>query len=52
MTSVTHAHRRVHQFDKVEQFAVTHPGQASWEMLNTMMGNAADFYTSLGIPHR
>lgn len=45
-------HCRVHQFDKVEQFAVTPPGQASWEMLSTMITNASDFYDSLGIPHR
>ncbi|KAF5829042.1 hypothetical protein DUNSADRAFT_16646 [Dunaliella salina] len=44
---------RVHQFDKVEQFAVTQPdGKASWQMMDSMVQNAQDFYTSLGLPHR
>lgn len=41
----------MHQFDKVEQFAVAHP-RGSWAMLDEMVGHAADFYTSLGLPHR
>ncbi|KAJ9507219.1 hypothetical protein QJQ45_004780 [Haematococcus lacustris] len=43
---------RVHQFDKVEQFAITAPGQPSWDMLDRMVQTAQDFYTSLQLPHR
>jgi seryl-tRNA synthetase len=44
---------RVHQFDKVEQFAVAPPDPAaSSALLQDMLRNASDFYTSLGIPHR
>ncbi|GFH09742.1 AA_TRNA_LIGASE_II domain-containing protein, partial [Haematococcus lacustris] len=43
---------RVHQFDKVEQFAITSPGQPSWDMLDRMVQTAQDFYTSLQLPHR
>lgn len=36
---------RVHQFEKVEQFVVTSPDDnASWEMLDEMLGNAEAFY--------
>jgi seryl-tRNA synthetase len=36
---------RVHQFEKVEQFVVTSPDDnASWEMLDEMLGNAESFY--------
>lgn len=44
---------RVHQFDKIEQFVVTKPDDgASWEMLETLIGNAEEFYTSLGLPYQ
>lgn len=42
---------RVHQFEKVEQFCITHPDK-SWEMFDVMIGNAEAFYQSLGIPYR
>ncbi|KAF7965344.1 hypothetical protein HWV62_44780 [Athelia sp. TMB] len=42
---------RVHQFEKVEQFCITHP-EKSWEMFDVMVGNAEAFYQSLGIPYR
>jgi seryl-tRNA synthetase len=44
---------RVHQFDKVEQFALTRPDEkTSREMMDSMVSNAQDFYTALGLPHR
>ena len=44
---------RVHQFEKIEQFAVTSPeGRESWEMQEVMIQNSKDFYESLGIPYR
>lgn len=47
------ARHRVHQFDKVEQFAATSPSlKESEAMLQEMVRNASDFYTTLGIPHR
>ena len=42
---------RVHQFEKVEQFCITHP-EKSWEMLEQMIGTSEEFYQSLGIPYR
>ena len=44
---------RVHQFDKVEMFSLTHPGgdHSSREM-EGLVRNAGDFYSSLEIPHR
>lgn len=42
---------RVHQFEKVEQFCVTHPDK-SWEMLDEMMSISQKFYDSLGISYR
>lgn len=42
---------RVHQFEKVEQFCITHP-EKSWEMLEQMIGASEEFYQSLGIPYR
>eukprot|EP01029_Cantina_marsupialis_P005919 TRINITY_DN1641_c0_g1_i3.p1 TRINITY_DN1641_c0_g1~~TRINITY_DN1641_c0_g1_i3.p1 ORF type:complete len:460 (+),score=156.34 TRINITY_DN1641_c0_g1_i3:68-1447(+) len=42
---------RVHQFDKIEQFAVTEP-EKSWEMHEQMINTAEEFYKSLGIPYR
>ncbi|KAJ1492354.1 hypothetical protein T484DRAFT_1664269, partial [Baffinella frigidus] len=44
---------RVHQFEKIEQFCVTSPeDDASWTMLEEMIGASEDFYQSLGIPYR
>jgi len=42
---------RVHQFEKVEQFFLTHPDK-SWEAFEEMVGNSRDFMESLGLPHR
>jgi len=41
---------RVHQFEKVEQFAITEPNK-SWEMHEKMLGVAEKFYQSLNIPY-
>ncbi|KAK4531499.1 hypothetical protein CCYA_CCYA08G2356 [Cyanidiococcus yangmingshanensis] len=44
---------RVHQFEKIEQFAVTSPlDGASWEMMERLLANCEEFYQSLGIPYR
>jgi len=44
---------RVHQFDKVEQFCLTSPhDDASWKMLEEMIGNAEEFCTALGLPYQ
>ena len=44
---------RVHQFEKIEQFCITEPGNnKSWEMLEEMIGNAEEFNKVLGIPYR
>ena len=46
-------HDRVHQFEKVEQFCITPPdSDESWRMMDEMMGHAAEFYASLGLPYR
>lgn len=42
---------RVHQFEKVEQFAVTEC-ENSWDMMKYMINTAEDFYKSLGISYR
>jgi len=42
---------RVHQFDKIEQFVLTHP-EHSWEMFEELMANAEGFYQSLGLPYQ
>lgn len=42
---------RVHQFEKVEQFCITDPDK-SWEMMEEMIGNAEEFYQSLGLSYR
>ncbi|KAI0340455.1 serine-tRNA ligase [Trametopsis cervina] len=42
---------RVHQFEKVEQFVITHP-EKSWEMLDQMVATSEEFYQSLGLPYR
>lgn len=44
---------RVHQFEKIEQFCITSPrDNKSWEMFETMIGNAEEFNKQLGIPYR
>ncbi|GAB5373184.1 hypothetical protein AAMO2058_001728400 [Amorphochlora amoebiformis] len=42
---------RVHNFEKVEQFAITAPGD-SWRVQEKFLENAKHFYKSLGIPYR
>ena len=42
---------RVHQFDKVEQFAFARP-EESWVEHERMLGVAEEFYRELGLPHR
>jgi seryl-tRNA synthetase len=43
----------VHQFEKIEQFCITEPGEEkSWAMLEEMIGNAEEFNKVLGIPYR
>ena len=44
---------RVHQFEKIEQFVITSPhDDASWKVLDEMIGNAEEFCQLLGIPYR
>ncbi|EOD24043.1 Seryl-tRNA synthetase, partial [Emiliania huxleyi CCMP1516] len=44
---------RVHQFEKVEQFAITSPeGKTSWDEQERMIQTSMDFYQSLGIPYK
>lgn len=44
---------RVHQFDKIEQFCVTSPDDnISYEMLETMINNAEEFYKSIGLTYQ
>lgn len=42
---------RVHQFEKVEQFAFTRP-EESWTEHERMLEISESFYRSLGLPHR
>jgi len=42
---------RVHQFEKIEQFCITHPDK-SWEMHEEMLHLSEEFYQSLGIPYQ
>lgn len=36
---------RIHQFEKIEQFVICSPeGNASWEIMEEMLGNAEAFY--------
>jgi len=42
---------RVHQFEKVEQFVITHP-EKSWEAHEEMLKTSEEFYQALGIPYR
>jgi seryl-tRNA synthetase len=42
---------RVHQFEKVEQFAFAKP-EESWAIHEEMLKNSEEFFQLLGIPHR
>ncbi|KAF1839046.1 seryl-tRNA synthetase [Decorospora gaudefroyi] len=42
---------RIHQFEKVEQFLITHP-EKSWEAFDEMLANSEEFYQSLGLPYQ
>lgn len=42
---------RVHQFYKVEQFAVSKP-EDSWKMFDEMIGNAEEIFKKLELPYR
>ena len=42
---------RVHQFEKVEQFAFSKP-EDSWKLQLNMLENTKEFYQKLGIPYR
>lgn len=43
---------RIHQFEKVEQFVIASPeGDASWQLMDEMLGNAEEFYQALGLPY-
>ncbi|MDP2435814.1 MAG: serine--tRNA ligase [archaeon] len=42
---------RVHQFDKIEQFAITSP-ETSWDMHEEMTRNSEEFLQSLGLSYR
>eukprot|EP01097_Dermamoeba_algensis_P000781 TRINITY_DN1279_c0_g1_i2.p1 TRINITY_DN1279_c0_g1~~TRINITY_DN1279_c0_g1_i2.p1 ORF type:complete len:259 (-),score=64.19 TRINITY_DN1279_c0_g1_i2:865-1641(-) len=42
---------RVHQFEKIEQFAITEP-EKSWEMHELLLKNAEEFLQALGLPYQ
>ncbi|CAZ83338.1 unnamed protein product [Tuber melanosporum] len=42
---------RVHQFEKLEQFVITHP-EKSWEAFDEIINYSEEFYKSLNIPYR
>lgn len=42
---------RIHQFEKVEQFLITHP-EKSWEAFEEMLATSEEFYQSLGLPYQ
>lgn len=42
---------RVHQFEKIEQFCITHPDKSAEEH-ERMLGIAEEFYQSLNLPYR
>ncbi|KAF2253656.1 seryl-tRNA synthetase [Trematosphaeria pertusa] len=42
---------RIHQFEKVEQFLITHP-EKSWEAFESMIATSEEFYQSLGLPYQ
>eukprot|EP00766_Chilomastix_caulleryi_P000587 gnl/Chilomastix_caulleri/1572.p1 GENE.gnl/Chilomastix_caulleri/1572~~gnl/Chilomastix_caulleri/1572.p1 ORF type:complete len:270 (+),score=114.18 gnl/Chilomastix_caulleri/1572:79-810(+) len=44
---------RIHQFEKIEQFCITtNADGVSWKVFEEMIGNAKEFYESLGIGYR
>ena len=44
---------RIHQFEKIEQFCITSNAEGiSWKVFDEMIGNAKEFYESLGIGYR
>ncbi len=42
---------RVHQFNKVEQFSLTHP-ESSWDELEVLLANTEGLVRELGLPYR
>lgn len=42
---------RVHQFNKVEQFSLTHPGR-SWDELELLLANTEELVRDLGLSYR
>jgi hypothetical protein len=43
----------VHQFEKVEQFAICSPhDNTSWQVFDEMVATAEAFYQSLGLPYQ
>jgi seryl-tRNA synthetase len=42
---------RVHQFNKVEQFALTRP-EESWDELELLLANTEELVRELGLPYR
>lgn len=42
---------RVHQFEKIEQFAITTP-ETSWQVHEEMISTCEEFYRSLQLPYR
>ncbi|KAF2637842.1 serine-tRNA ligase [Massarina eburnea CBS 473.64] len=42
---------RIHQFEKVEQFLLTHP-EKSFEAFEEMLQTSEEFYQSLGLPYQ
>lgn len=42
---------RVHQFQKIEQFAITNP-EDSWDEMDRMIKISAEFYDTLGLKYR
>jgi seryl-tRNA synthetase len=47
----THGMFRVHQFNKVEQFALTRP-EDSWDELELLLANTEELVQALGLPYR
>ena len=47
----THGMIRVHQFNKVEQFALTGPGR-SWDEHELLLANTEELVRDLGLPYR
>ncbi|KAF2416694.1 serine-tRNA ligase [Tothia fuscella] len=42
---------RTHQFQKIEQFLITHP-EKSWEAFDEMIATSEEFYKSLNLPYQ